>query len=53
MKGGTKGGKEQFSIHYPEDNVTEMIDLHKEEWRHMTKTVQTSYRGTIIRRWAI
>ena len=34
MKGGAKSGREQFSIHYPEDNVTETIDLHKEADAH-------------------
>ena len=48
-KGGAKATREQFSIHYPEDNVTEVIDLHDEEWRHITKTVKTSYRGTVIK----
>ena len=48
-KGASKSAHEQFSIHYPEDNVTEVIDLHKEEWRHITTTVTTSYRGTVIK----
>lgn len=47
--GGTKTGREQHSIYYPEDNVTEVIDLHQEKWRHIVTTVKTSYRGTVIR----
>jgi hypothetical protein len=48
-KGYGKSGREQHSIYYPEDNVTEVIDLHKEEWRHIVKSIKTSYRGTVIK----
>ena len=32
-----------------QDNVTEVVELHKEKWRHIKTTVKTSYRGTVIR----
>ncbi len=52
MKGGGAkycGTRESHSIYYPEDNVTEVVELHKETWRHIATTVKTSYRGTVIR----
>ena len=48
-KGAAKTGREQMEIYYPEDNVTEVVDLGKEQWRHITTTVKTSYRGTVIK----
>ena len=48
-KGGAKSACESHSIHYPEDNVTEVIELRNEKWRHIVTTVMTSYRGTVIK----
>ena len=49
VKGGAKSGLEQHTIYYPEDNVTETVELRKETWRHIVTTVLTSYRGTVIK----
>ena len=43
------GSPEHHEVHYPEDNVTEALELRKVQWRHITSTVKTSYRGTVIR----
>lgn len=41
--------KDSHEIKYTSDAVKEVINLNKEEWRHVIKLVKTAYRGTLIR----
>ena len=41
--------KGAHEIVYSSDGVKEVIDLSKEEWKHVVKLVKTAYRGTVIR----
>ena len=41
--------KRQHEILYLDDNVKEVIDLGKEEWRHVATVVRTAYPGVVVR----
>ena len=41
--------QDTHEIVYQSDNVKEVLDLKKNEWKHVVKLVKTAYRGTLVR----